>query len=781
MAVNSSNNPLMLMSSKAKNGAALVNEKIDERILRLLGLVDVFDIDYDTYISLLKERMAAARMAKKTLATEEVEMITNEFKRVKGKKGKGRFKVKKITADTFKKGTAAGINLKKQKLLPGVKPLALPPTADKLGGKGPIQEIIDSLGEIIKSLSLQNRLQKQSAEKSRKDEENAKRKLSESNLEKGFSAAIKVAEKVVAPIKSLLQRIIDFFLAIFLGRLVVKLLEWFSNKDNQDKIKSIGRFLGDHWPKLLALYLRFGTGLGRFVGGLSKLVIAGTLKLVQLAARLVGAKGVARFLGGRGGKLLGAGLTVATTVGTTMALSSGIENFAGLDNMGSDPEKAKFSGGGFANFKKLFGYFGGGPGFVSGQKGIDKIPAMLSDGEFVMSRGAVQKYGVDTLESMNAAGGGTNRPKVVQGTTYAAGGGYVGTQDDKKEKVDDKILKKREKELDKISNAAAFGNYSDVEMDTNNSILINARLKRIESQMQSQRALASGKGVNLQGASFGGVQLGTGYGAKYQGRDSIVIKGGAKNFSTGIGDKEITLAGKRYFAQKRGNDVIYSVAKAGGSLVGGAGLKSVDKKKLPPTQIMMGGDGKPFIGFLSFDKGNPVYRRGADPGTGTTNPLEALGRFLNPNAYKDSDKKTSAQKFREGATNSLDYYRKQGMSEDAIKRQMKSLGQDYDKAKNDLEYRNKRPDLIKQGKLSPSGKQLSSREKMRAKISSSQKKPSVPAPPQKPKVVVKSTYSGGQRGSGSKPSTGGRPKTPNFGATCPSSNAPKNKKILGIF
>ena len=38
----------------------------------------------------------------------------------------------------------------------------------------------------------------------------------------------------------------------------------------------------------------------------------------------------------------------------------------------------------------------------------DTVPAMLAPGEFVMSRGAVQKYGSSTLASMNAAGGGTN-------------------------------------------------------------------------------------------------------------------------------------------------------------------------------------------------------------------------------------------------------------------------------------------------------------------------------------------------------------------------------------
>jgi hypothetical protein len=54
---------------------------------------------------------------------------------------------------------------------------------------------------------------------------------------------------------------------------------------------------------------------------------------------------------------------------------------------------------------------------------------MLTDGEFVMSRGAVQKFGVGQLEAMNAAGGGTNVPKVMNGTVYAANGGHIGSRD----------------------------------------------------------------------------------------------------------------------------------------------------------------------------------------------------------------------------------------------------------------------------------------------------------------------------------------------------------------
>jgi predicted chitinase len=442
-----------------KNGEDLVDEQIDERILRLLGLEYIFDIDYDTYTSLLKEKMVAARMAKTQIPTEESELLTNEYKKIRGKKG--RFKVKKITADSFKKGSAVGVNLGKQKALIG-KPLKALPPADKMTGGSDIKEIIDALAEIIKSLTSQNKLAKDSAEKSRIAGEAGQRGAKESRLEKGFKFAIKAAEKVIAPIKSLLDRIIDFFVAIFVGRALIKLLDWFSDSKNQDKIKAIGRFLGDNWPKLLALYIMFGTGLGKFVGFLSKIVIRGGIKLAAAAAGLLAkagvgkAAGAAKFLGGKYGKFLGAGLEVAATVGTTMAVSKGIENFGGIG--GEEKKTQGYSGGGFVipkfaggglNFKGMMGGAGMGAmfgplgmllgaglgsgkiqetvsGLIGGKKGVDKVPAMLTDGEFVMSRGAVQKYGVDTLESMNAAGGGTNQPKIVSGTTYAAGGGMVG-------------------------------------------------------------------------------------------------------------------------------------------------------------------------------------------------------------------------------------------------------------------------------------------------------------------------------------------------------------------
>ena len=56
-----------------------VDENIDEEILRLLGLEDVSDLDYDEYKTLLKERMAAGRMPGNDIPTEDTERLTEEY------------------------------------------------------------------------------------------------------------------------------------------------------------------------------------------------------------------------------------------------------------------------------------------------------------------------------------------------------------------------------------------------------------------------------------------------------------------------------------------------------------------------------------------------------------------------------------------------------------------------------------------------------------------------------------------------------------------------------
>ena len=69
--------------------------------------------------------------------------------------------------------------------------------------------------------------------------------------------------------------------------------------------------------------------------------------------------------------------------------------------------------------KKIGGFNKGGQ--VPGKGNTDTVPAMLTPGEFVMSKGAVDQIGVGNLMAMNKAGGGTNKPKMMK----FAGGGVV--------------------------------------------------------------------------------------------------------------------------------------------------------------------------------------------------------------------------------------------------------------------------------------------------------------------------------------------------------------------
>ena len=337
-----------------------------------------------------------------------------------------------------------------------------------------LQDISKSLAKIIQLLTQQNSQVTAEANQERKNQENAKRKKVELGLENSFAAVKNVAQAVVSPVKNILDQIIQFFVTLFLGKAILNLIDWFSKKENQSKIRSIARFLQTFWPALVAAYILFGTGFGRVVRNLASIglrAVVGlggiTLKLIGAIAKATGFKKAGALMSGLGG---GGGLKgLAARLLTGAAVAGGTALVANKMMGGGDapqvavPEPASLPvaeafGGGLIDFKTMLAasggqvdsklgifaqLFGSGgfagllnsvPGVVSGPKGIDKVPAMLTDGEFVMSRGAVQKFGVSNLEAMNASGGGTNKPKIVQKRIYAEGGGLMG--DDARRKYD---------------------------------------------------------------------------------------------------------------------------------------------------------------------------------------------------------------------------------------------------------------------------------------------------------------------------------------------------------
>ena len=241
----------------------LVDESIDERILKLLGLDDVFDIDYGTYVSLLKERLVASRNFNKNLSTEEDELLVEEFRKVKGKVGRFKIRKKKITAENL--GVTGPVRVSKERFYLTSKAVVPQPAAPVAESSEDVKNISDSLDSILKSLTEQNKLTKKKAEEDRKSDEQSRRLKRESELEKPLKKALGVVKTLIAPFQNILDRIMRFIGFTLLGFLVDKVLKWFTDPENERKIKILGRFLKDWWPSLAFAAGLFLTPLGKFV------------------------------------------------------------------------------------------------------------------------------------------------------------------------------------------------------------------------------------------------------------------------------------------------------------------------------------------------------------------------------------------------------------------------------------------------------------------------------------------------------------------------------------
>ena len=378
---------------------------------------------------------------------------------VGGGKTDGRFKiltdeVRKVRASRKEDAPSAGMKITKkrisaQKLL---NPAKLTPVKGGEGG-GDLVVIKEKVVSIEKILGEQYDFQLDQAKDAVKERQDKKRKLREKLLEgsKAIWGGIKkVAGAVIKPFQNIWSKILGFIQTVILGRVLFKILEWGANKENQEKIKNIFKFLKNWWPTLLAAYVLFGTSFTSMAVGLLKVIGWGVAKLVGLIPLLKVA--LAKLKLGKllkmipgGGMLKGLGLSALIGGGIGLMQRKGEENLGEVtgdtgftaNTFGSglsvpvnpSPDKTSPSGG-RNPFEGLFQKKNEG-GFVSGPSGVDKVPAKLTAGEFVMSKGAVQKYGTGLLASMNAAGGGTNRPR---GGRYNTGGEVKGfsTYDDPK-------------------------------------------------------------------------------------------------------------------------------------------------------------------------------------------------------------------------------------------------------------------------------------------------------------------------------------------------------------
>lgn len=444
----------------------LVDEDVDERILKLLGLDNVFDIDYATYMSLLRERMAAARMSGSSIPTEEAELLTNEWKRVKGKVGRFRIKRKNVNTEGF--GGGGPLAIRTGSFFVAQK-VAFPEKEEgdkKLVGLAAIADDIAAIRKTVESIAdlmtQQISMIKKELEKDRRLKEGKKRQDKENLLEKGGKAVLALAKKMLSPVQSLLDRIIQFLTTVLVGHLVLKLFKWFANPENKKKVDTIFRFIKDWWPALLAGFLLFGTSAGKLIR-----TILGTLTKLTITMARRGIPMLLNFLKRNpyvAGALAvtGAAIAVNSITGQQQAASVQADNKAkaqrgeglgvqGTDTMGDRTPSVgnmgpttqfgslqRASGGGSILPRRVVekpikaDAFTGGAQVTedSGQRitGAGKDTQLIAarPGEIVISKEAVNKYGANFFLRLNKSGGGTNVPKMVNNIQLASGGGIIG-------------------------------------------------------------------------------------------------------------------------------------------------------------------------------------------------------------------------------------------------------------------------------------------------------------------------------------------------------------------
>ena len=489
-------------------------------ILLELG-IDLDDLSEQDYLSALMEAIATIEFQTKGKGDERSAALREEVIKIRKGKRKPQAKTTKISADMLRpspKLMGAADKINPYKLLP----------QDQEGStKQPEQDSIvkiltdisESVKSILYSLKASNNISKNLAEDERKRRETKKRTGAENKLEKKrFEGLKKIGNKLIQPIKGPLDALFNFLKNVILGRVVIGIIDWLGNPENQKKLESLIRFFKDWWPTIVTAVLLFGTGLG----GLLKSIVGITFKFIPKLLGLL--PGLLKFLKSPMGRIAGLAVAGAGLAGRMMdggeddvdltkgdapaqttpatqttpaapaqtetpaaqtppAASAQAETPAPAPQMGGKTPYERATEAGYevlnaadgliiyqkdgqtrtktgtfrvqgATTEERFNdYFStprdkflrregergfdpatakvptlklkGGGQVPGGGPNKDTVPAMLAPGEFVMSRGAVQKYGSSTLASMNAAGGGTNLPERVNGITYAAGGGMV--------------------------------------------------------------------------------------------------------------------------------------------------------------------------------------------------------------------------------------------------------------------------------------------------------------------------------------------------------------------
>jgi muramidase (phage lysozyme) len=422
-------------------GGDLVDEEIDPDLLKLIGMEDVSEGDYEDYSDLISQRLLEGSWANgKKISKKHLKILQKEFNRVKDKVGK--FKLKKsgrINATNVRAATSPPRARVRPESLTVEPPKPTEQKSDDLLKH--VVSINRSVSKILEILTERSKLDKKREDSERKQAEVLRRQKREESLETGIGKVASAAAGLLAPVQGILDKIIRFIVFTLLGKAFVNFVKWLNNPQNKERVETLKKFLKDWWPALMGAIVLFTTPFGKFVRAFVGTVAKLTLKLTRFAipkllsfiaknpktAAAIGAVGAAAGVGmymqSQGQKQDKELQSADPNYGKSPSPQKGILDFGSMKGISA------FSGGGLIPFAESFmngGYVDENTGLTVTGAGADTQATVLQPGEVVFSKKAVDYWGADRLLAMNKIGGGTNIPKFVNNVQMAQGGGMIG-------------------------------------------------------------------------------------------------------------------------------------------------------------------------------------------------------------------------------------------------------------------------------------------------------------------------------------------------------------------
>ena len=264
-----------------------------------------------------------------------------------------------------------------------------------------IMDIKETMSSILETLQTQEKFEYERFLDMQRRQENEKRRKRETSLEtdkKGMGLIRGGVEKAMKPVKNLFFRIIGFFVGLGVGRLLIKLLNFFKDPRNIGIVNAISGFVRVFFPFIVAGITAAAIGLGGLAIKFTKIAsVIGLLRNAFLFA--AGARTIVTGAGiktGLGKKLFGFLDPIKRFTGIGVPKMTGSPG--GLIQGGSITDRASNI------FKKLFqsGQKFNQGGVVLGSGNSDSVPAMLTPGEFVIKKEVVQKFGANNFKILNS-------------------------------------------------------------------------------------------------------------------------------------------------------------------------------------------------------------------------------------------------------------------------------------------------------------------------------------------------------------------------------------------